>query len=78
MEVSEHDLKVLASHIITNLKCDCGCKFGDHYKEPCACGWTHIEEWFQDDYDIDFKLYEEDLKQWYKEEYNFDIKFKGE
>ena len=74
MEISKLQLEILASHIIKDLKCDCGCKFGEHYKESCACGWTHVEEWFNDEFDMELQLYPEALKHFYKENYGIDVK----
>jgi hypothetical protein len=73
MKITKQQLKLLASHIVLNLKCGCGCKFEEHYNEPCACGWTHIEEWFEDEFNIKLKVYPETLKQFYKENYNMNI-----
>lgn len=72
-KVSRLQLEILASHIVVNLKCDCGCKFGENVNQPCACGWVHVEEWFKDEFDMELKLYPEALEHFYKENYGIDI-----
>ncbi len=59
MEISETKLKELASFIIINLQCHCGLSYEESIKEPCACGWTSIQDWFEDECDMDFKKYYE-------------------
>ena len=74
MDISKLQLEQLASHIVKDLKCDCGCKFGDHYNEPCACGWTHIEEMFRDDFNVELKMYKDSYNKWYMENYGIKLK----
>ena len=73
MEISKLQLEQLASHIHNNLQCACGLSYEKSHKEPCACGWTHIAEWFEDECDMEFKFYPESFKKFYKEYYDMDI-----
>jgi len=76
MEISKLQLEQLASHIVKNLQCHCGCTYEESSNEPCACGWTHIEEMFRDDFDVPLKIYEESIYKWYEENYGIDMKGK--
>ena len=75
MEITKLQLEQLASHIINNLKCHCGCTYEESHKEPCACGWTHVADWFEDECDMRLELYPEALKQFYAE-YGIEINIK--
>lgn len=67
-------LEVLASFIVLNLKCQCGCAHGDQYKEPCACGWTNVEEMFTDEFNMELKVYNDSLDKYYTEYFKFNKK----
>jgi len=67
-------LQALASFIITEMVCHCGCKYPDSFKEPCGCGFSPIEDLFQDEFGIDFKIYPDALKKYYKEFYGVEDK----
>ncbi len=73
MKITKYQLEVLSSFIIENLKCTCGCRYEESHKEPCACGWTPIADWFEDEFDMHLKVYEESIKKWYKDEYDMNI-----
>ncbi len=76
MEISKYQLEVLASQICQNLQCACGFHYEESHKEPCACGWTPIADWFEDEFNMNLKVYKDSIKKWYKDEYNMDIIFK--
>jgi len=62
-------LQALATFILRDLKCSCGCSYQQSLNEPCACGFTHVVDIFEDDLDIEFKEYPEAVKKFYKENY---------
>ena len=69
MEVNERHLKALASFILRDLRCECGCTYEQSLNQPCACGFTHISDIFEDDLGIEFKDYPEAVNLFYKENY---------
>ncbi len=75
--VSKHYLELLATFIIEDLKCHCQCTYEESTNQPCLCGWTHIVEIFEDEFNIDFKQYPKIKKIFYKEAYGQDIGPKG-
>jgi len=76
MEITKYQLEVLASQICQNLQCACGLHYEESHKEPCACGWTPIADWFEDEFNMNLKVYEDSIKKFYKDEYDMDIIFK--
>jgi hypothetical protein len=74
MEISKLQLEQLASHIVSNLNCHCGCTLEESSNEPCACGWTNVEEMFRDDFEVELKMYPESLHEWYVENYGIEPK----
>lgn len=62
-------LQALATFILRDLRCECGCSYEESHKEPCACGFTHVAGIFEDELGIDFKEYPEAVKKFYKENY---------
>ena len=77
MKISKEQLEILASHIVLNLKCQCGLSYKESFNEPCACGWTPISDWFEDEFDMELKLYKESIRKFYKDNYNMEV-FKDE
>lgn len=51
----KEQLRVLAKHIVKYLRCPCGFKPKKAQKEPCACGWVPIEDWFYYNHGIDIR-----------------------
>jgi hypothetical protein len=61
LAVNREDVKRLANLLISGrLKCSCGFTPGPAQKEPCACGWTPIEELFSDMFNIDLQQLDRD------------------
>ena len=73
MEITKYQLELLSSFITEHLKCACGCRYEESHKEPCACGWTPIADWFEDEFDMKLKLYGDSIKKFYKDEYGMNI-----
>ena len=67
MDVRKQDLEALATFILMDLRCECGCSYTESHKEPCACGFTHIADIFEDELGIEFKEYPEAVTLFYKE-----------
>jgi hypothetical protein len=51
--IDENELLKLAKWVM-KLQCPCGFNPVKAQKEPCACLWTPIEDWFWE-YDIDLR-----------------------
>ena len=73
MEISKLQLEQLASHIHNNLQCACGLSYEKSHKEPCACGWTPVADWFEDEFDMRLQTYGDSIKKFYKDEYGMNI-----
>lgn len=69
MNIKRYQLEALCTFIIRDLKCACNCTYETSLNEPCACGFTNIEEIFRDEFEIDFKEYPDAIKRFYEENY---------
>lgn len=76
MEIPQAKLEELATWIAKNLKCQCNLTIKESRKEPCACSWTPIVDWFDDNCGITLKVYRQRLDAVYREYEYFQI-FKG-
>jgi hypothetical protein len=64
---TEDALKALATFILEDLRCECGCTYEQSINESCACGFTRIADIFEDELGIRFKEYPDAVNEFYKE-----------